>query len=122
MMEDMEYDVLVIGGGPGGSMAARYAAENGMKTLMVEKRQEIGSPVRCGEGIARIWLNECGIEPDPAWISHEVDGARPRAEDGALAFGTIDTYLVWRLTGGAAHVTDATNASRTARHERNLPG
>jgi glycerol kinase len=52
-----------------------------------------------------------------AWILREVDGARPRAQAGELAFGTVDSYLVWRLAGGpdseAPHVTDVTNASRT---------
>ena len=48
-----------------------------------------------------------------AWILDHVDGARERAAAGDLAFGTIDTFLVWRLTGGAVHATDATNASRT---------
>ncbi len=48
-----------------------------------------------------------------AWILDEVDGARDRAEQGRLAFGTIDSWLVWQLSSGAAHVTDATNASRT---------
>ena len=48
-----------------------------------------------------------------AWILDHVDGARARAEAGELAFGTIDSWLVHRLSGGAAHVTDATNASRT---------
>ncbi len=48
-----------------------------------------------------------------AWILDQVDGARERAERGELAFGTIDTWLLWYLTGGQAHVTDYTNASRT---------
>lgn len=47
------------------------------------------------------------------WILDAVPGARSRAENGELAFGTIDTWLVWNLTGGKVHVTDATNASRT---------
>ncbi len=47
------------------------------------------------------------------WLLDHVKGARQRAEAGELAFGTIDTFLAWRLTGGAAHVTDASNASRT---------
>ncbi|PWV82931.1 glycerol kinase GlpK [Halomonas sp. A11-A] len=49
-----------------------------------------------------------------AWILDNVEGARARAERGELAFGTIDTFLIWRLTGGRVHATDATNASRTA--------
>ncbi|BAQ45647.1 MULTISPECIES: glycerol kinase GlpK [Methylobacterium] len=48
-----------------------------------------------------------------AWILDNVPGARARAEAGELAFGTVDSYLLWRLTGGRLHVTDATNASRT---------
>jgi glycerol kinase len=48
-----------------------------------------------------------------AWLLDHVDGARKAAAKGALAFGTIDSFLLWRLTGGAVHATDATNASRT---------
>ncbi len=48
-----------------------------------------------------------------AWILDRVDDARARAEAGELAFGTIDSFVTWRLTGGAAHVTDPSNASRT---------
>lgn len=47
------------------------------------------------------------------WLLDYVEGARKRAEAGDLAMGNIDTFLVWRLTGGAVHVTDVTNASRT---------
>ncbi|MCF7699527.1 glycerol kinase GlpK [Loktanella sp. M215] len=47
------------------------------------------------------------------WILDHVDGSRDRAARGELAFGTVDSWLIWKLTGGAAHVTDATNASRT---------
>ena len=48
-----------------------------------------------------------------SWILDHVDGAREQAERGELAFGTIDTWLLWHLTGGAVHATDFTNASRT---------
>lgn len=48
-----------------------------------------------------------------AWILDNVDGAREKAERGELCFGTIDSFLIWRLTEGKRHVTDATNASRT---------
>ncbi len=48
-----------------------------------------------------------------AWLLDNVPGARARAERGALAFGTIDCFLLWRLTGGQVHATDATNAART---------
>jgi len=62
-----------------------------------------------------------GLRLDPyfsatkvAWILDRVPGARAAAAAGQLAFGTIDSFLVWRLTGGRLHITDATNASRTA--------
>ncbi len=64
--------------------------------------------------------DKTGLRLDPyfsatklAWILDNVEGARQRAEAGALAFGTIDSFLLWRLSGGEAHVTDASNASRT---------
>jgi len=47
------------------------------------------------------------------WILDHVEGARERAERGEILFGTVDTWLIWKLTGGAVHVTDYTNASRT---------
>lgn len=47
------------------------------------------------------------------WILENVEGARQKADNGELAFGTVDSWLIWKLTGGATHVTDATNASRT---------
>ncbi|MBI4417082.1 MAG: FAD-dependent oxidoreductase, partial [Euryarchaeota archaeon] len=56
-------DVLVVGAGPSGSTAARYAAKAGCRTVLIEKRAEIGTPVRCGEGIAKGWLAEIGIPP-----------------------------------------------------------
>jgi glycerol kinase len=52
-----------------------------------------------------------------AWLLDNVPGARARAERGELAFGTVDTFLLWRLTTGAVHATDATNASRTALYD-----
>jgi glycerol kinase len=68
------------------------------------------------------WLSQkTGLLMDPyfsatkiAWLLDHVDGARTRAERGELAFGTIDSWLLWQLTGGKRHATDATNASRTA--------
>jgi glycerol kinase len=73
------------------------------------------------EGHAETVAERAGLVLDPyfsatkiAWILDQVPGARARAERGELAFGTVDTFLLWRLTGGAVHATDATNASRTS--------
>jgi len=52
-----------------------------------------------------------------AWLLDHVPGARKRAERGELAFGTIDCWLIWQLTGGAVHATDATNAARTSLYD-----
>lgn len=72
------------------------------------------------QGYAELIQEKTGLIPDAyfsaskvEWILDHVDGARVRAEAGELLFGTIDTWLVWKLTGGKCHVTDATNASRT---------
>lgn len=76
-----EYDVIVVGAGPAGSLAAKTAAEHGLEVLLIEKRQEIGDPVRCAEGTGKEGLREF-IEPDPRWICAEVQGARIFSPDG----------------------------------------
>ncbi|MBD2858559.1 glycerol kinase GlpK [Spongiibacter sp. KMU-158] len=72
------------------------------------------------QGLEEFVRQRTGLLLDPyfsatklAWILDNVDGARERAEAGKLAFGTVDCFLLWRLTGGKSHATDATNASRT---------
>ncbi len=56
------------------------------------------------------------------WLLDNVEGARQKANDGKLAFGTIDSWLIWNLTGGKVHVTDVTNASRTMIYNINTLG
>ena len=72
------------------------------------------------QGLEPRYRDRCGLVLDPyfsgtklGWLLDNVDGARTEAAAGNLAAGTIDTFLVWRLTGGQAHVTDVSNASRT---------
>ena len=72
------------------------------------------------EGAEKIIRSKTGLVLDPyfsgtkiAWLLDQIPGARGRAERGELAFGTVDTWLVWHLTGNRTHVTDASNASRT---------
>lgn len=71
-------------------------------------------------GYSDMIRNKTGLIPDAyfsaskiAWILDNVDGARKKAEDGELLFGTVDTWLIWNLTKGQVHVTDYTNAART---------
>lgn len=72
------------------------------------------------DGFDRLILEKTGLIPDAyfsgskvKWILDHVEGARERAQKGELLFGTVDTWLIWKLTQGAVHVTDYTNASRT---------
>lgn len=72
------------------------------------------------DGLEATVAAKTGLRLDPyfsatkiSWILDNVDGVRKRAEAGKLAFGTIDCFLLWRLTGGSQHATDASNASRT---------
>src|ERR1035437_1958510 len=75
------YDVLVIGAGPAGSIAAKTAAEKGLTVLLIEKRQEIGDPVRCAEGVSKEYLKK-HVEIDKKWICADLKGARIYAPDG----------------------------------------
>ena len=79
---------------------------------------------RCDEltarGLAPLFQSKTGLVLDPyfsgtklQWLLEHVPGARDRAERGELAFGTVDSWLTWKLTDGRCHVTDASNASRT---------
>jgi digeranylgeranylglycerophospholipid reductase len=75
-------DIVVIGAGPGGSMAAKYAALGGLKVILLEKKAEIGAPLRCAEGVSKKWLAEIGVEPDPKWIRADMVGAIIRSPSG----------------------------------------
>ncbi|NCF33102.1 MAG: glycerol kinase GlpK [Proteobacteria bacterium] len=73
-----------------------------------------------GRALSAAITEATGLIVDPyfsstkvAWLLENVDGAQQAAEDGRLCFGTVDSYLIWRLSNGQRHVTDATNASRT---------
>lgn len=72
------------------------------------------------DGLGNLLRDRTGLVPDAyfsgtklQWMLDNVDGARARAERGELCFGTVDSFLVWNLSAGHAHVTDATNAART---------
>ena len=72
------------------------------------------------QGLGEYIREVTGLVPDAyfsatkiAWILDHVEGARERAKRGEILFGTVDSWLIWKLTGGKAHVTDMTNASRT---------
>lgn len=79
-------------------MCARLA-EDGTEAIVAERTGLLLDPYFSGSKLA--------------WLLDHVPGARARAEEGELAFGTVDSWLIWNLTGGTRHVTDPTNACRT---------
>jgi glycerol kinase len=132
-------------GNGGGVEAAQIAAigiTNQRETTLVWDRKT-GQPLhraivwqdrRTADACKRLkdaWLEKefrerTGLVLDPyfsgtklAWLLEHVDGLRARADRGDVCFGTVDSYLVWRLSGGAAHVTDPSNASRTLLYDIN---
>ena len=115
-MKDLDYDIVVVGGGPSGSTTAKFAAKGGARVLMIEKRQEIGVPVRCGEGIAKEALNSVGIKPSPEWVVMEMEGARLISPKGFIMLlsekiaGNEVGYNVRRDLFDKALARDAANA------------
>ena len=79
----MNYDVVVVGSGPAGSVTARFAAESGAKVLIIERRSEVGVPVLCGEGISRK-IDDWGMLEGKRWIAGSMDGARIYSPDGTM--------------------------------------
>jgi digeranylgeranylglycerophospholipid reductase len=81
-MPDLTCDVVVVGAGPSGSATARYAALGGCDTILIEKRQEIGSPIRCGEGLARHFVEDTKLPFNRKWVAQEVKGAKIFSPNG----------------------------------------
>lgn len=71
-----DYDVIVVGAGPAGSMTAKHAAKKGARVLMIEKRQEIGASLRCAEGVNKKGLAKAGVPVDKRWVSADIAGAK----------------------------------------------
>ncbi|MCC7431443.1 NAD(P)/FAD-dependent oxidoreductase [bacterium] len=88
-MTQEKYDVVVVGGGPGGSMAAKFAAENGVRVLVLEKDREIGIPVRCGEAVGGAGLREF-MEPKGAIISSPIDSFRLISPSGIAVHSSAE--------------------------------
>jgi len=72
----MKCDVLVVGAGPAGSMAAKTAAENGIDVILIERNKNIGYPVRCAEGINKFLFDDTGIKKDKSFIEKKIDGTK----------------------------------------------
>ncbi|MBV6512629.1 MAG: putative thiazole biosynthetic enzyme [Ignavibacteriaceae bacterium] len=79
-----EYDIIVVGAGPAGSMAARYAADQGVSVLVLEKDRDVGYPVRCGEAVSKEGVEEF-IPSDEKWITAHITKFAMIAPDGTEA-------------------------------------
>lgn len=117
-------DVAAIGIGNQRETVVVWERESGQpihRAIVWQDRRTAGMCARLrGEGLEDAVRAATGLLLDPyfsatkiAWILDHVEGAREAAREGRLACGTVDSFLLWRLTGGRVHATDATNASRT---------
>ena len=99
----MKYDVVVVGGRVAGSASSLFASKNGLDVLMIEKRQEIGSPVQCGEATTKDTYNTLGINPSKKYVRAELKGSDVHAPngkhvriEGSKIHGFMEGYVVER--------------------------
>ena len=88
---EFKTDVLVVGAGPAGSLAAREASKNGADVILIDLKSEIGSPKRCAEGVSKQGLIDLGIQPDPRWIARKSNGVRLVSPDQTSVWLSEDT-------------------------------
>jgi digeranylgeranylglycerophospholipid reductase len=96
----MEYDVVVVGSGPAGSITAYYAAASGAKVGIVERRQTVGVPVLCAEGISKN-VDKYNLLEGKRWIANSMDGARIFSPDGTMV--TLSANIAGAETGYVLH-------------------
>ena len=71
---DKQYDLVIVGSGPAGATVGRFAAQAGLKVLIIDKRQELGAPIQCSGALSRHALEEVGITPDDEFIQEPIYG------------------------------------------------
>lgn len=81
-MPPVDYDLVVVGAGPAGSTTAKFAAQAGLRVLLVDKRQELGAPIQCSGAISGHGLSNAGIDPDPEFIHEAIYGFAIYDENG----------------------------------------
>lgn len=105
------YDLIVVGAGPSGSIAAKTAAEKGLSVLVLEKDRDVGYPVRCGEAVSKAGLSEF-IDPDKKWIASEINKfALVAPDDSEVVIEFQDTgYILERRIFDYELAKEATRA------------
>lgn len=96
-----KYDIVVVGAGPAGSMAARAAARSGAKVLLLDKRRELGVPVQCGEALSEDPLKDLGIKPDPRWIAGKTNVVKLVSPSG-----TVVRIAEKKIVGKVGYILD----------------
>ena len=94
-----KFDVIIVGAGPAGLYTSEKLANKNLNVLCVDKKQEIGVPKRCGEGLGLNWMNKLGIEPDKRWAIQEIEGAAlytPSGKKVELRFPDTAGYVIER--------------------------
>lgn len=107
------YDAIIVGAGPAGLSAAKTLAERGHKTSCLDKKQEIGNPIRCAEGLGLGWFERLNIKPDPRWVCTEMYGAALYSPSGKkIEFRTdkVSGYILDRKTFEKHLAYEAANA------------
>ncbi len=109
-MMQREYDVVVVGAGPAGSTAARYAARSGASVLLLEKDRQVGVPVRCAEGVGEAGLLASVDAVDPKWVSREINGVTFVPPNGnSVELATQRGYILERKIFDASLAEMAVN-------------
>jgi len=94
-----EFDVIIVGAGPAGLTAAKRLAEGKAKALCIDKKQEIGVPKRCAEGLGLAWMQRLGLKPDKNWCIYPIHGAAlyaPSMKSVEIDFKKVSGYVIER--------------------------
>lgn len=107
----MRADLVVVGAGPAGGMAALAATRGGLRVALIDRKRAVGEPVQCAEGVSRFALESNGLRPDPRFVRQEVRGARAVTPDGrAFDITRLPGYAVDRAVFDRS-IADAASAA-----------
>jgi digeranylgeranylglycerophospholipid reductase len=118
-----EYDVIVVGAGPAGLRASKKLAEAGLSVLCLDRKQEIGVPKQCGEGLGMGWIKRLGLEVKRRWAVQEIYGAKLYAPSGnavEIRFDEVSGYVIERKAFEKQLAKDAAKAGAKIKVKSNV--